>query len=204
MARLVPSILECQQYRPNYFYMKLLSLFVNFIKPINVGVMSGLLLAGTAQAHEKHIHGLHEHIAIPAIGQVLEAKLDTGATTASLSAHKIELFEKDDEQWVRFSLAIDDAPDKAFEMPAVRSSRVKRRAEDFDADEDKTYIERPVVEMDVVLGDRKETIEVNLADRRNFKYPFLLGSKAMKQLGVIVDPDEEFTVTKLEIDDDTD
>ncbi|HLR14117.1 MAG TPA: ATP-dependent zinc protease [Burkholderiaceae bacterium] len=160
------------------------------------------MFANHASASDKNIYGLHEYVGIAQAGIVLEAKLDTGATTSSLSATKIELFEKDDEQWVRFQLAIEDAPDKTFELPTVRSSRVKRRAEDYDPEDEKSYVKRPVVEMDVSLGDSTETIEVNLADRSRFKYPFLLGASAMKQFKVVVDPSESFTAKKPKISDD--
>lgn len=181
--------------------MKRLSNFVIFSKPLVSFVFLFFTLVTMTHANEKHIYGLHEHVGLLQADVVLKAKLDTGATTSSLSATSIELFEKQDEQWVRFKLAIEDAPDKTYEMPTVRSSRIKRRVEDYDAEDEKSYVKRPVVEMDILLDGKEEKIEVNLADRSHFKYPFLLGANAMKQLGVIVDPSASFTAKQPNIHD---
>ncbi len=56
-------------------------------------------------AAEPTLYGRYEYIALPEIGgEVLKAKMDTGALTASLSAKDIETFTRDGEDWVRFRL----------------------------------------------------------------------------------------------------
>ncbi len=145
-------------------------------------------LAHAGPYSEKQIYGLHEHIHILELGAGLKAKLDTGATTSSLSARHIKRFKRDGESWVRFQPAWEGAPEQAFELPLARVSRIKRRADDFDPEEDKTYSARPVVELTVLIGNRQQLIEVNLTDRSAFKYPFLLGARGLKGLGGVVDP----------------
>src|SRR5690606_39784004 len=89
------------------------------------------------------------------------AKLDTGAQTASLSARDVTRFKRGGESWVRFYLALDSAHTHPIERPLARISKIKRRAGDFDPEEEKTYTARPVIELDLCMGkakrDRKST-----------------------------------------------
>src|SRR5690625_2860990 len=154
----------------------------------------GLLVAGMQStiAAEKQILGVNETVYLADFDLQLDAKMDTGATTSSLSAKEIETFEKDDDSWVRFKLAIEDAPEDTYEFPVVRSSRIKRRAGDLTSKHKKTYSERPIIKLEVVIGKKTEKIEVNLTDRSAFKYPLLVSAKALTKLKFIIDPSEEF------------
>ncbi|MGA6097157.1 ATP-dependent zinc protease [Stutzerimonas marianensis] len=147
-------------------------------------------------AADKTIYGLNEHVALPGFDLEVQAKLDTGAQTASLSARDIERFKRDGKSWVRFYLAIDEAHDRPIELPLQRISKIKRRAGDFDPDEDKTYTPRPVVELDLCMGAARRSIEVNLTDRSAFQYPLLIGSDALTRFGALVDPSLTYAAGK--------
>lgn len=148
-----------------------------------------LLLAPlTGLALEKSVYGLNEHVALPDFNIEVIAKLDTGAQTASLSARDIERFKRDGKTWVRFYLALDEAHTHPIERPLARISKIKRRAGDFDPEEEKTYTPRPVIELDLCMGKTRRTIEVNLTDRSAFQYPLLIGSDALTRFGALVDP----------------
>ncbi|MCP9338836.1 retropepsin-like aspartic peptidase RloA [Stutzerimonas xanthomarina] len=149
-----------------------------------------------AQADEKTIYGLNEHVALPDFGLEVPAKLDTGAQTASLSARDIERFKRNGKNWVRFYLAIDEAHDRPIELPLQRISKIKRRAGDFDPEEEKTYTPRPVVELNLCMGKAKRSIEVNLTDRSAFQYPLLIGSEALARFGALVDPGLKYAAGK--------
>lgn len=146
------------------------------------------LLPSLSLATTKTIYGLNEHARLADIDLQVPAKLDTGAKTASLSARDIEHFKRDDEAWVRFYLAIDDAHAYPIELPLTRISKIKRRAGDFDPAEDKNYTSRPVIELAVCMGQVRRHIEVNLTDRSDFQYPLLIGSDALKHFDALVDP----------------
>lgn len=159
-------------------------------------LLGGLFMTSVINAApyaNKQIFGLHEQVYLSDLGVGLKAKLDTGATTSSLSARNIQHFKRDGESWVRFQLAFDTAPEQAYELPIARVSRIKRRADDFDPEEEKTYSARPVINLTLHIGERQQQIEVNLTDRSAFKYPFLLGARGLKSLGGIVDPDLSMT-----------
>lgn len=149
-----------------------------------------------AQADSKTIYGLNEHVALPDFGIELAAKLDTGAQTASLSARDIENFKRKGKDWVRFYLAVDEAHDHPIELPLQRISKIKRRAGDFDPEEEKTYTPRPVVELELCMGKAKRSIEVNLTDRSAFQYPLLIGSDALTRFGALVDPSLKYAAGK--------
>lgn len=164
---------------------------------------SGVLLnaaGATANVSSKQILGLHEYVHIAEFDISLKAKLDTGATTSSLSATDIKEFERDGEDWVSFRLAFKEATDKTYELPVSRISKIKHRAGEKII-HNKKYSSRPVVDLKVTMGDETHTIEVNLADRTRFKYPFLVGSKALKKFNAIVDPAVSFTAN-LQVSDD--
>ncbi len=151
------------------------------------------ILPTTSLANNNTIYGLNEYVGLPDFGLEVEAKLDTGAQTASLSARDIERFKRGGELWVRFYLALDDAHSHPIERPLTRISKIKRRAGDFDPEEEKTYTARPVIELDLCMGKAKRTIEVNLTDRSAFQYPLLIGSDALTRFGALVDPGRTFT-----------
>ena len=146
------------------------------------------LPGGLALAADKTVYGLHEYARIEELGSVLPAKLDTGAKTASLSAHNIKRFKRNGESWVRFTPGAEGHDDTLIEKPLARISHIKRRAGDYDPDEDKAYTARPVIELDVCLGNALRTIDVNLTYRSAFEYPLLIGSDALKRFAALVDP----------------
>ncbi|AYC32700.1 ATP-dependent zinc protease [Pseudomonas cavernae] len=154
------------------------------------------LLPGLSLAADKTVYGLNEYAQLADFDQQVAAKLDTGAKTASLSARDIKRFKRDGETWVRFYLAIDDAQSHPFERPLARISKIKRRAGDYNAEEEKTYTARPVIELAVCMGSTLRTIEVNLTDRSAFQYPLLIGSEALKRFNALVDPSLKYAAGK--------
>ena len=96
------------------------------------------LMALPVLAAEPTLYGRYEYIALPEIGgEVLKAKMDTGALTASLSAKDIETFTRDGDDWVRFRLATKDADNKVYEHKIARISKIKTRSEEDEDDDEK-------------------------------------------------------------------
>lgn len=148
-----------------------------------------------AMADQPTLYGRYEYIQLPQLGQTLKAKMDTGAMTASLSARDIEQFERDGQDWVRFRLAVDDADDQVFEKPLARITEIKNRAEEGSSAKP-SYSARPVVNMDICLGEELRTIEVNLTDRSHFDYPLLIGASAIRKLDAAIDPSNRYTAER--------
>lgn len=154
------------------------------------------LLALPVMAADPTLYGRYERIKLPELGETLKAKMDTGAYTASLSAKDIELFKRDGEEWVRFRLATKDADGKVYEHQVSRISKIKNRAEEDEEGDSPELSHRPVVDLELCLGDVKRTVEVNLVDRSSFNYPLLVGSKALKEFKAAVDPAQKYTAGK--------
>src|SRR3989338_9096932 len=156
--------------------------------PVAVALCTALFASG-AMASEPQIYGLHEKVSLQELDLELPAKLDTGAETASLSAKNIEVFKRDGGEWVRFQLGLDDARQaQVIEKPLTRMSYIKRRADDRGPGEKQLYTARPVIELDICVGDELKNIEVNLTDRSAFEFPLLIGSTALKEFNASVSP----------------
>ncbi|CAM3640756.1 ATP-dependent zinc protease [Pseudomonas wadenswilerensis] len=155
------------------------------------------LLALPVMAAEPTLYGRYEYIKLPEVGgQTFKAKMDTGALTASLSAKDIERFTRDGEDWVRFRVATKDADGKVYEHKLARISKIKNRADEDEDGEGAEISKRPVVDLELCLGDVKRTVEVNLTDRSSFNYPLLIGAKALREFKAAVNPARRFTADK--------
>ncbi len=123
-----------------------------------------------ASSDDKHkkIYGYIEDVRVVELERNMRAKLDTGATTSSIDARKIEKFEKNDEDWVRFTVVNRDADEsQEIEEPVTRIVHIKRHGKESQ--------ERYVVELDLCIGDRRITEEVSLTNREKWSYPLLVG-----------------------------
>jgi len=154
------------------------------------------VLALPVMAAEPTLYGRYEYIKLPEIGETLQAKMDTGALTASLSAKNIELFTRDGEEWVRFVLATKGASRKVYEHKVARIRKIKSRADEDEDKDEPVSAKRPVVDLEMCLGDVKRTVEVNLTDRSSFNYPLLIGAKALREFGAAVNPARRYTADK--------
>ncbi|BFO01947.1 Uncharacterized protein conserved in archaea [Pseudomonas putida] len=154
------------------------------------------ILALPVMAAEPTLYGRYENIALPELGETLKAKMDTGAYTASLSAKDIELFTRDGNEWVRFRLATKNADGKVYEHELSRISKIKNRVDEDEEGDVPEVSKRPVIDLELCLGDVKRTVEVNLVDRSHFNYPLLIGSKALKEFKAAVNPAKKFTAGK--------
>lgn len=144
------------------------------------GVLAGTL-ASSVMASDDDVFGWVENATIEPWGIMVKAKLDSGALTSSLDARDIETFEKDGEEWVRFRLKLEDQESgeefsDRLERPLYREQTV-RGAGGRD--------ERPVVLMEVCMGDTIYEEQFSLRDREEMLYPLLLGRRTISHLGLL-------------------
>lgn len=107
-----------------------------------------------------------------------KARIDTGAQTSSVGVTQYSLFERDGKKWVLFTInETTSDTEHTFKRKLVRRVRIKRH----DAESER----RPVVEMEVKIGDLKQLIEVTLSKRDNFEYPVLIGRNFLEGAAVV-------------------
>ena len=102
----------------------------------------------------------------------LPARIDTGAATTSLDAR--ELLIRDNMAEFRLS---ETYGGKIMKLPVTGWKQVKSSG---------AQQRRPVVEIDICIGDRFLRVEANLIDRSRVQYPLLIGRNVLEK-GFIVD-----------------
>lgn len=139
-----------------------------------------------AASRSKDIFGWVERVELGKSRLELEAKLDTGADTSSLDAAKIRRYrQKDGDRWVEFQV-VDRASGRRirYKKRLIRYAYIKEH--------EGPSQRRPVIRMQVCLGDHLADVEMNLVDRSGFDYPILLGRNALDNVA-LVDAAESFT-----------
>ncbi|SEO91532.1 ATP-dependent zinc protease family protein [Aquisalimonas asiatica] len=142
-----------------------------------------LFTVAVSSAHAKSIFGWIERVKLLEGDVTVEAKLDTGADNSSINAPDPESFDKDGEEWVRFTITSADDEEHTIERPVERMARIRSAS---------GTSERYVVMMNVCLGDIQREVEVNLADRDGLSYEMLIGRSFMED-HVLVDSGPKYT-----------
>ena len=147
-----------------------------------------------AFAHNKRVYGYLEDAVLVEQHVVLPAKLDTGAKSASLYAKRIDPIEINGRPYLQFVVPTKTG-DVHFQCAYVGDVNIKARSGEIAGTRLKNpFIRRPVVSMPLQLGGEIRTIRVNLANRRRFAYPLLLGREALVAFDAWVDPQQKFTL----------
>ena len=139
----------------------------------------------------KEIIGSIEWLYMDPPGRHYRARIDSGAETSSLSASEVVEFERDGDDWVRYTFQHDSADDAIdFELPIKRTVLIRQASS---AEPDR----RVVVELDIRLGDQLQTTEFTLTDRSRMTYPVLLGRAFLLDL-YVVDVSRSYTHERYE------
>ena len=127
--------------------------------------------------------GWREWLKLPDLGvKSIKVKVDTGARSSALHVFDMEAFERDDEDWVRFSIytsqrsgkSVVESEAKVLEYRSIKSSSGKASM-------------RPVIITNVTLLDQTFPVELTLANRDEMGFRMLLGRQAMRRR-FLVDP----------------
>ncbi|WP_417880829.1 ATP-dependent zinc protease [Vibrio sp.] len=147
---------------------------------------------GEKSADGKLILGQKEWVHVEGLGINVVARVDTGATTSSVSAIDIVAFERDGKKWVKFKLAHDGKESKELELPVISTKSIRQSSSD------ETF-ERYVVEGWIKVGDLKVKTPFTLADRTHMDFGLLLGRSFFRDVA-IVDVSREFVQPKVSLD----
>ncbi|HBV76414.1 MULTISPECIES: ATP-dependent zinc protease family protein [Vibrio] len=144
---------------------------------------------GEKNSDGKLILGQKEWVHLEGLDVNVVSRVDTGATTSSISAIDIVPFERDGKKWVKFKLAHDGRQSKDIELP-VSSTKFIRQS-----NSDETF-ERYAIEAWITVGDLKVKTPFTLADRTHMDYGLLLGRSFFRDVA-IVDVSREFVQPKV-------
>lgn len=132
-----------------------------------IGSLVLLHLAGAlpADAKEKIRIGTVENVVLLPWGIELPARIDTGAATSSLDARNLT---------IKGQTAVFNLPQqyggRQIRLPILKWKTVKSAG---------SKNRRPVVIVELCIGDRRIRTQVNLNDRSNVKYPLIIGRNTL-------------------------
>lgn len=135
--------------------------------------------------------GWREWVSLPELGiEQIKAKVDTGARTSALHAFKVDPFQRDGEEWVRFAIhPLQRNSEHVVECEAPVIDR--REVRDSGGHSELRY----VIKTAILIGDQCVTAEITLTDRENMKFRMLLGRTALKK-GYRVNPGRSYLSRK--------
>ena len=140
----------------------------------------------------QHLVGWREWLSLPELGiDAIKAKVDTGARTSALHAFFVEQFEKNNEQWVHFSIHPDQhSTERVIECESPVLDR--RKVTDSGGHTEHRF----VIETLVCLGQKSWKAEMTLTDRDSMKFRMLLGRTALSN-EFYVDPAASYVQGKI-------
>lgn len=117
----------------------------------------------------------------------IKVKIDTGARTSALHAVNVKITGKK-RKVVHFDFNPDQDGGRLVhcKSPLVDERKVKSS--------NGISCLRPVIEIDIALGETKWPIEITLVDRDQMGFRMLLGRQAMRNL-FLVDPGKSFLLS---------
>ncbi|WP_086981967.1 ATP-dependent zinc protease family protein [Vibrio aphrogenes] len=136
----------------------------------------------------KIVVGQKEWVTVLNTEQRTIAKIDTGATTSSINAIDIHDFERDGKDMVSFKIKAKDKVSKEITLPVQRWVHIKQSSST------KTS-RRPIVELDIKLGDKTYTTPFNLVDRDHMINAILIGRSFLNPIA-LVDVEQKYIYRK--------
>ncbi|MBB1271548.1 ATP-dependent zinc protease [Psychromonas sp. SR45-3] len=135
---------------------------------------------------DKTVLGQTEWLYINKAKKSFRARVDTGAATSSINAVNIQHFERDGKNWVRFNMAHDkDAEAKIIEARIDRYVKILQSSEPGEKDR------RPVIKLNVRVGNITQQSEFTLTDRQHMDYAVLIGRSFIQDV-MIVDVSQDY------------
>ena len=133
---------------------------------------------------QQRLLGWREWVQLPDLGlPVMKAKVDTGARTSCLHAFALEIFNRDDVEWVRFSVhPIQANIDEVVECEAPIADRRPVR------DSGGHTEERIVIKTRISIGNWNDEIEMTLTSRDDMRFRILLGRTTIVAGNFIINP----------------
>jgi hypothetical protein len=127
---------------------------------------------------DKQIVGLREQTMIAGLNVVMNARINTNAANSVIDARNIQMFERNSEEWVRFTIYNPETKEPhVLERKRLRFQTVQSA--------NPTPDRRPVVEIRFTIGKLTQKGEFILADRSTSEYPILIGRNLLRDVMLV-------------------
>lgn len=144
-----------------------------------------------ADKKAKIIIGRSETVDFPDFGlSEIDAKIDTGAYSTAIHAHKIWIEEIDEKVYLNFEL-LDPQKEKYRKLTIRTANFYQKNVRSSNGRIENRYM----IKTKMILGGRKRTTDLSLTNRGKMKYPVLVGRKFLKK-GYLVDVSKSYTTSK--------
>lgn len=148
-------------------------------------------------AFDKVVLGRVEWVWFELFDQSLETRIDTSIKSSIIYASNIQYFERDGDEWVRFSLRNKDVPlvdqtsveEALFEVPVVKKIRVKNSSGNGST-------KRAAVRLRIRVGKLVDDSLFLLSDKEASSHSVVMGRTFLRDIAV-VDKGRSFTQPKL-------
>src|SRR5690606_9654251 len=118
-----------------------------------------------------------EHVLLNAINVVLRARINTGFSISQLDARNIQIFERNGEQWVRFTV-VDRETETPYELERKRVRYVQTNG---DAESSR----RPIVVGRNTIAKVVQNSEFVLVARSDHTCPLLIGRNVLRDVMLV-------------------
>lgn len=130
----------------------------------------------------KTVLGRNEVVSFPELGiDMINAKIDTGAYSTAIHAHKFWIEELNGIETLYFQLldpSKDEFKDRTFKTTTFYRKKVRSSNGRIEI--------RFIIRTQIILGSKKRITHLSLTNREKMKYPVLIGRRVLRK-GFIVD-----------------
>lgn len=125
--------------------------------------------------------GWREYVSLPDFSlSNIKAKIDTGAKTTALHASNIRRYEQDGKPWVAFHPEHPELAETALVNAPIHAVRAITNTSGIPED-------RIIIITPINIAGRIKRVEISLADRKDMKYPMIIGRTTLRVHRLVVD-----------------
>lgn len=128
---------------------------------------------------DKQIVGLREQVLLTGLDILMPARINTNVASSVLDARNIQMFERNSEEWVRFTVLNPETQE-----PHVLE-RKRLKFQNVTNSTNPAGERRPVVEMRFTIGKLTQKGEFILSDRSTSEFPVLIGRNLLRDVMLV-------------------
>lgn len=147
--------------------------------PANMTPPAPKLPPAESPVMDKQVVGLREQVLLTGLNVLFPARINTNVTNSVLDARNIQMFERNSEEWVRFTVFNPETKEPhVLERKRLRFQNVTNSVNPAGE-------RRPVVEMRFTIGKLTQKGEFILADRSTSEFPMLIGRNLLRDVMLV-------------------